>query len=93
MQSSIPIPGFRVPELPEVDLGFPLNRSAKVKAGVGEALKGSYIAGGVQGYSIGQTVGYAGGHVVGIVEGSALTSVIFGTIFFCSCVLMRYARK
>jgi hypothetical protein len=90
---SVPIPGFKVPDPPDVDLGFPLRHSAKAKQSIGEAIKGAYVSGGLQGYSIGQTVGYAGGHVAGVVEGSAITAVIFGSIFFCSCILMRLARK
>ena len=93
MQFSSQIPGFRVPEPPEVDLGLAGRLSPKLRAGVGETIKGAYIAGGVQGYSIGQTVGYAGGHVAGVIEGSAITAVVFGIIFFCSCVLMRLTRR
>lgn len=94
MQStSTSIPGFRVPDPPDVDLPFPLNRSRKVRKGVGDAIQGSYIAGGAQGFSIGQTVGCVEGHVAGAIEGSALTAVVFGFVFFCACILMRLARK
>jgi hypothetical protein len=87
------IPGFKVPDPPDLNLGFAGRVSPKLRQEAGEAYKGAYLAGGAQGFSIGQTVGYAEGHVAGWIEAAASTSIIFGLIFFCSCVLMRLARK
>jgi hypothetical protein len=76
-----PIPGLKVPELPEPDLGFPLRHSQRARETVAEALKATYIQGAATGYSIGQTVGQVAGHGVGFIEGAVIGSVGTGVSF------------
>ena len=87
------VPGLKPPDLPAPDLGLPLRYSKKANETVGEAMRGSYALGAVDGFSIGQTIGQSEGRLEGIAEGSVLTAVIFGLIFFCAALVMRLARK
>jgi hypothetical protein len=88
--SSPEIPGFKIPDYErDTGLGLPWRLSPTVRRGVGETLKGAYVAGGVQGYSIGQTVGYAAGHVVGVLEGAGTASIFFGLILFTTMIFRR----
>jgi hypothetical protein len=74
--SSSPIPGIKIPDLPAPDLGPLLRHSRGANASVGEALKGAYIAGAADGFSIGQTVGYAAGTALGTVKGVVIACAI-----------------
>ncbi len=88
-----PIPGLKLPELPEPDLGFPLRHSQRARETVAEALKATYVQGAATGYSVGQTVGYAAGHTLGFAEGAVIasitTGVSFGLLVIVACALAR----